>query len=162
MLLRGGAGGFFFCLEILLCCNKETLWNFFTKQTLVNYNFFLLLVIWLLDFDPDSSTYMISWLMGYHLIFCCCIFQGMMMNHNDSDIAGEIRVKTAYNGQVPYLHFYDKKFFNIICFGNCYGNYQSCVPEPNHTLFTLVALFSKKKRRRPLIMLVYLFDLTFF
>jgi hypothetical protein len=32
-----------------------------------------------------------------------CIFQGMMMNHNDSDIAGEIRVKTAYNGQVPGL-----------------------------------------------------------
>ncbi len=32
-----------------------------------------------------------------------------MMNHNDSDIAGEIRVKTAYNGQVRYLDFYDKK-----------------------------------------------------
>jgi hypothetical protein len=30
------------------------------------------------------------------------------MNHNDSDIAGEIRVKTAYNGQVRwYLDFYD-------------------------------------------------------
>jgi hypothetical protein len=29
------------------------------------------------------------------------------MNHNDSDIPGEIRVKTAYNGQVPtFISFF--------------------------------------------------------
>jgi len=49
------------------------------------------------------------------MVFISIICEGMMNHHNDSDIAGEIRVKTAYNGQVK----------------NKTNQHKSMVPDPH-------------------------------